>query len=450
MSDNGHLSKALSDRHIQFIALGGAIGASLFVGSGQGISMAGPGILLAFLIAGAAVYLMSRAMGEMILANPDSPTFAALVDRYVGRWAGFVSGWSYWLIWALVGVLEATAIGLVCKYWYPGLPQWIPALTALLLLYAINRLAVRLFGEFEFWLTSIKIVTIVILIVGGAAMAALHLGPDGQEADIANLWNDGGFFPFGLAGCLAALPLAVFAFGGTELLGVTAAETADPRRSIPRAVNGVIFRILFFYIGSLAVIMMVANWRSLSPDISPFVLVFERAGFAYAAAVVNFVVLTAIVSSLNSGIFATGRMLYSLALLGDAPAPLAYLDRRQLPANGINLSMVVMLAGVSFNYIFPEQVFGFLVSVVAALLLLTWSLIIFAHLRFRRTGESDAGFAMPFFPWSNRLALGFYAGIAALLCLDPGSRATVYSFAVWVTIISLAYVVRHWRGKIQE
>lgn len=442
MVNNGlGLSKTLNNRHIQFIALGGAIGASLFVGSGQGIRIAGPSILGAFLIAGASVYFMARAMGELLLAHPAASSFVGLIEQYLGGWAGFVAGWSYWLLWVLVGIVEATAISMVIRYWYPDIPQWLPVLIALLSLYAINRSAVRLFAEMEFWLTLVKIVTILLLIGLGIVMVVGHIGPTGQEASITKLWRSGGFFAQGMVGFLAVLPLAVFTFGGTELIGVTATEAADPARSIPKAIKSVIFRILFFYIGTLAVIMMVVDWRSLDPAVSPFVLLFRQIGFSAAAGFVNFVVLTAIASSLNSGIFATGRMLYGLALQGDAPRGLAMLDRRRLPARGIFVSTLAMLCGVGLNYLFPDEVFGFVISVVSALLLLTWTMIILSHLRFKQltVGKLTSVFPMPLHPWSGRVVLAFYGVVALLMCIDPQSRPTAYSFAAWLLGISLVY-----------
>lgn len=435
------LERALSNRHIQFIAIGGAIGGSLFVGSGAGIRAAGPSIILAYAIAGFAIYMMARAMGEMALAQP-APSFSVHVDRYVGRWAGFITGWSYWLLWVLVSIFELTAVGLLLRFWFPALPIWISALITLAALYLCNRLTVRLFGELEFWLTLIKILTIVTLLIGGSVMAVLHLGPAGQEAAVANLWNDGGPFPMGLAGFLAVVPLAFFAFGGTELIGVTATEAVDPATSVPRAINGVILRIAIFYIGSLAVIVMVAGWRTLDPSQSPFVMVFERAGFPIAAHVVNVVVVTAIISSLNSGIFATGRMLYSLALQGDASSRFMRLDRRRIPVAGINLSTLIMLGGVGFNYIFPDKAFGYIMSVITALLLWTWAMILLSHARYRRSADHGAigtPYPMPFSPWSNWLVLSFMAGVVVLMVLDSSARATLYSASIWFVGVAIAY-----------
>jgi AAT family amino acid transporter len=435
------LARGLSSRHIQFIAIGGAIGGSLFLGSGAGIRAGGPSILIAYVIAGLSIYLMARAMGELVLGEP-APSFSVHVDRYVGPWAGFVTGWSYWLLWVLVSIFELTAIGLLLRFWFPHLPTWIPALTTVASLYIANRITVRLFGELEFWLTLIKIVTILVLVLGGGTMALLHLGPLGQEASVAKLWNDGGPFPTGMAGFLAVVPLAFFAFGGTELIGITAAEAMDPEHSVPRAINGVILRIAVFYLGSLAVIMMVAGWRTLDPSQSPFVLVFERAGFPAAANIVNLVVVTAIISSMNSGIFATARMLYSLALQGDAPGMFARLDRRRIPVTGVNVSTAAMLGGVGLNYLFPDRIFSYIMSLITALLLWTWAMILVSHARYRQSvtcTTADAAYAVPFSPWSNRLVLLILAGVTALMAMDAGARTTLYTFAGWFAAISLAY-----------
>lgn len=444
-----HVAKALTNRHIQFIALGGAIGAGLFMGSGEGIRIAGPSIMFAYMAAGAAVYLMARAMGSLVLGGASARSFSTHVEWQLGPWAGFVTGWSYWLIWLLVCILEITAIGMSVRYWLPSVPTWIPALIAILALYSVNRLAVRLFGELEFWLTLVKIVTILVLIIGGSIMAIFHLGPVGQEAHVGKLWAGGGLLPTGLSGFLAVLPLAVFAFGGTELIGITAAEAADPRRSVPAAINGVIARIFLFYICSLAVIMMVADWRTLDPAYSPFVLVFERAGFGGAASIVNFVVLTAILSSLNSGLFATGRMLFALAQQKDAPAALGVLDRRGLPVRGLNLSTVAMLVGVAMNYVFPGEVFGFVISLIAPMLLLTWTMIVAAHMRrAKREGTQGDIFPMPFFPYANVAVLVFFAGIIALMIADASTRPAIYSFVSWMALISAVFAFKKARQSL--
>jgi AAT family amino acid transporter/D-serine/D-alanine/glycine transporter len=437
------LAKVLTNRHIQFIAIGGAIGASLFVGSSAGIRRGGPSILFAYLIAGTAVYLMARAMGELVVNHAPVPSFSVHVERYVGRWAGFVTGWSYWLTWVLTGMFELTAIGLLIRFWFPHVPQWLSTFITLASLYGVNRVNARLFGEVEFWLTLVKIATILVLIVGGCLMALLHLGPPGHPAAFSNLWQYGGLFPTGWQGFCSVIPLAVFAFGGTELIGVTAAEAEDPQHSVPRAINGVIFRMLFFYVGSLAAIMVVANWRSLEANQSPFVMVFERAGFPAAASIVNLVVIAAIVSSLNSGIFATGRMLYSLAAQGDAPTIFCRTSARKIPLNAINASVGAMSIGVLLNYLFPDKVFHYITALSAVLLLWTWTFIIISHIRFRRararSSYPDISLPVPFYPVGSWAVLGIFALVVVLMAVDRATQPTICTAIIWFGALGCLY-----------
>lgn len=436
-------AKVLQNRHIQFIAIGGAIGAGLFLGSGQAIAQAGPAVLGAYALAGAVVFLMARALGELALNRPDTATISTHIDDLVGPWAGFITGWSYWLIWVLVGIAEITAVGVFMRFWFPDLPQWISALVTLSALYAANRFGVRLFGELEFWLTLIKVVAIIGLVLVGGAMVFLHLGPAGQKADIANLWSHGGFMPHGWAGLLGVLPVALFAFGGTELVGVTAAEAEDPQKALPKAINGVILRILLFYVASLGVVMAVAPWTVFSGGESPFVMVFDRAGLPAAAGVINFVVLTAVISSCNSGVYATGRTLMSLAERRQAPALLGSMDARGLPVPAMTASVGAMLVGVLLNYLFPEQVLGYVMSLVAALLLWTWVMVVVAHLRFRRASRGKAtAFPMPFFPASTIVVFAFVALILGIMAFDPGSRPVFYTAVAWFGVMGAAAFAR--------
>lgn len=445
----GELAHKLSARHIQFIALGGAIGAGLFLGSGEAIALAGPIVLVIYLIAGLVVFFMARAMGELTLNRPPSSSFTAHVDDLVGHWPGFVSGWSYWLIWVLVGIAEITAVGIFVKFWFPDFPQWLSSLITVAVLYSVNRTAVKWFGEIEFWLTLIKIVAISAVIVGGIAIAAGWLEIPGAEPGISNFWRHGGIAPHGYLAVLAAAPAALFSFGGTELIGVTAAEAKDPEKSVPRAVNGVVFRILLFYVGSLGVIMTIVPWSQLSGDESPFVQALELTGLSSAAGVINFVVLTAVISSCNSGIYATGRLLLSLAEKGQAPSFFRKIDRRRLPANGITASSGAMLVGVALNYLFPDKVFGYVMSLVAALLLWTWLMILVAHFVWRRKHREGAPilFAMPLHPISSIFSLTFIIGVGLLLFLNPDTRITAYAAACWFAVATIAYFAAGRPGK---
>lgn len=439
------LARVLHNRHIQFIAIGGAIGSGLFLGSGQAIARAGPSVMVAYALAGLAVFFMARALGELTLNRPGAPSIAGHIDDCVGRWAGFITGWSYWLIWVLVGIAEITAVGVFIRFWAPDFPQWLAALITLVTLYVINRNGARLFGEMEFGLTLIKVVAILALILGGTVMVALHLGPPGQPADLANLWKFG-LAPHGVAGLLATLPVALFSFGGTELVGVTAAETAEPEKALPKAINGVILRILLFYIGSLAVIMAIAPWSTFSGGESPFVMVFDRLGLPAAASIVNFVVLTAVISTCNSGVYATGRVLAAMAERDQAPRGLAKLNGRGLPLNAINLSVGAMLVGVGLNYAFPEELFAYVMALVAALLLWTWLMVVLAHLNFRRrrvrAGETTkTRFPMPIFPVANGLVILFIVVVVAIMALDPSSRPVFYTAIVWFSLMGGVYAV---------
>src|SRR6185312_3795863 len=274
----GNLSRNLRSRHIQLIALGGTIGVGLFLGSAKAIQRAGPGLLLSYAVGGLAIFFIMRALGELLTYRPTAGSFATYADEFCGPFYGFVTGWSYWFMWVVTAMAELTAIGVYMQFWIPAIPQWLPPLVALILLYGANLLAVRVFGELEFWFALIKIVTILALIVAGVAVIVFHFGDFGAHASFANLWSHGGFLPFGMLGVLLTLQMVMFAYQGVELIGVTAGEAENPAVVLPRATNGIIFRILLFYIGALVVIMALVPWNQLSPDTSPFVFVFEKLG----------------------------------------------------------------------------------------------------------------------------------------------------------------------------
>ncbi|MFC2683231.1 MAG: amino acid permease, partial [Rothia mucilaginosa] len=302
------LHRGLSNRHIQLIAIGGAIGTGLFMGSGRAISMAGPSVIFVYMLIGAVIFLVLRAMGEILLSNLRYKSFSDFTTDLVGPMAGFFLGWSYWFMWVVTAVADIIAIVGYLHMWWPDLQPWIPALAVIGVLLTLNLVSVKNFGEIEFWFSMIKIVAIVaLIIVGGGMIAVGFTSPSGAQASVANLWNDGGMFPNHLLGFLGAFQIAVFAFMGSELVGTTAAETKDPEKTLPKAINAVPVRIMVFYVGALAVILMVTPWRLVSPDKSPFVAMFTLAGLGIAAHIINFVVITSATSSANSGIFSTSR-----------------------------------------------------------------------------------------------------------------------------------------------
>jgi amino acid transporter, AAT family len=438
-----HLARNLHNRHIQLIALGGTIGVGLFLGSAQAIHNAGPALILSYLVGGIAIFFIMRALGELLTYRPVAGSFAAYADEFCGPFAGFVTGWSYWFMWVVMAMAELTAIGIYVRFWLPAVPQWLPPLVALAVLYGANLLAVRVFGELEFWFALIKIVTIVALIVAGIAVIVFHFGDFGSQASFTNLWSHGGFLPFGMLGVLLTLQIVMFAYSGVELIGVTAGEAENPAVVLPRATNGIIFRILIFYIGALIVIMALVPWNQLSPTTSPFVFVFEKLHIAAAASIINIVVITAATSSCNSGLFSTGRMLYSLARRGQGPRVFASLSPRNVPAAGIHVSAAVMLVGVFLNYVVPKHVFMWVTSVSLVGTLWTWGIIMVAHLGYRRAVSEGrvaaASFRMPGAPFVNWLVLAFLLFVTAMLWLKADTRVALYVAPAWFGLLAVSY-----------
>jgi len=437
------LARNLRNRHIQLIAIGGTIGVGLFLGSAKAIHNAGPGLLLAYAVGGVAIFFIMRALGELLTYRPVAGSFATYAEEFCGPLPGFVTGWSYWFAWVVTVMAEITAIGIYVAFWVPQVPQWLPPLIALLVLYGANLLAVRVFGELEFWFALIKVVTIVGLILAGLFVILFHVGALGPTARWSNLWSHGGFFPNGMLAVLLALQIVMFAYEGVELIGVTAGEAENPAVVLPRATNGIIARILIFYIGALLVIMALVPWSELNPKVSPFVYVFGKLGVPGAASLINLVVITAAASSCNSGLFSTGRMLWTLGQRGQAPRVFAVLNSRRVPAAGIHASAAVMLIGVALNYLVPEHVFTIVTSVALVGTLWTWGIILVAHANYRRAVAAGrvaaAPFRMPGAPFANWIVLAFLVLVAVLLAPQPDTRVALYVAPFWFGLLGIAY-----------
>jgi amino acid transporter, AAT family len=440
------LSRNLANRHIQLIAIGGTIGVGLFLGSAKAIHNAGPGLLLAYAVGGVAIFFIMRALGELLSYRPVSGSFASYAEEFCGPFAGFVTGWSYWFMWVVIAMAELTAIGIYVRYWFPDIPQWLPALVALLLLYGSNLLAVRVFGELEFWFALVKVVTIVALIVLGLAVIVFHVGSFGATAGFGNLTSHGGFLPFGIGAVLATLQIVMFAYAGVELIGVTAGEAENPAEVLPRATNGIILRILIFYLGALVIIMSLVPWNELSPDVSPFVFVFQKLGIPGAAGIITLVVITAAASSCNSGIFSTGRMLWSLAHRQQAPQRFGVLNAQRVPAAGIHASAAVMLIAVVLNYVVPKEAFTWVTSITLIGTLWTWGIIMVAHRNYRRAIQARtvaaAPFRMPYSPLANYVVLTFLVAVTAMLWRDKDTRVALYVAPFWFGLLGISYALR--------
>jgi aromatic amino acid transport protein AroP len=445
------LKRGLKSRHIQLIALGGAIGTGLFLGIAQTIRMAGPSVLLGYAAAGVIAFLIMRQLGEMVVDEPVAGSFSYFADKYCGHLAGFVSGWNYWVLYILVSMAELSAVGIYVQYWWPDIPTWMSALAFFVLINAISLSNVKAFGEMEFWFAVIKVVAIVGMIGFGGWL--LVSGEAGPQASVSNLWRHGGFFPHGVGGLVMAMAVIMFSFGGLELVGITAAEADDPTHTIPKATNQAIYRILIFYIGALGVLLSLYPWQNVATGGSPFVLIFHALNSNAVANVLNVVVLTAALSVYNSGVYANSRMLYGLALQGNAPRALLKVNKRGVPLAALGVSALATGACVSVNYFMPGKAFAVLMGLVVSALIINWGMISWIHLRFRaakrQTGQATS-FRSPAYPLSNYLCMAFLAGILAVMYMTPELRISVYLIPAWLAALGLGYWMKRRNDAVQQ
>ncbi|WCD79619.1 amino acid permease [Pseudomonas sp. TUM22785] len=454
MSSSEHeLQRGLGERHIRLMALGACIGVGLFLGSAKAIQMAGPAIMLSYIIGGIAILVIMRALGEMAVHNPVAGSFSRYAQDYLGPLAGFLTGWNYWFLWLVTCVAEITAVAIYMQIWFPDVDRWIWALLALASMGTINLITVRAFGEFEFWFALIKIVTIIAMVVAGAGMIVFGIGNGGIATGISNLWNHGGFMPNGIQGVLMSLQMVMFAYLGVEMIGLTAGEARNPQKTIPNAINSVFWRILLFYVGALFVIMSIYPWNEIGTQGSPFVMTFERLGIKTAAGIINFVVITAALSSCNGGIFSTGRMLYSLAQHGQAPKPFARTSRNGVPRNALLLSIGALLLGVLLNYLVPEKVFVWVTSIATFGAIWTWAMILLAQMKFRRSlSPAEQGklqFKMWLFPLSSYLALAFLVLVVVLMAFFEETRIALYIGPAFLVLLTVLYKVLNLKAKVE-
>lgn len=435
-------SRGLNSRTIQMIALGGAIGTGLFYGAGGAIEDAGPSLILAYLAAGLAIFVIMRALGELLTYRPVSGSFAEYAEEFLGRFFGFATGWSYWAVWAATCMAEITVAGKYVEYWWPSVPAWVTALVVLLVLFSANLISVKLFGEAEFWFSTVKITAIVGMILIGIGVLTLGFG-HAANPTVTNLWADGGVFPNGFGSALMSLQVVMFAYVGVELVGVTAGEAKDPKQTLRKAINTLPFRIGLFYIGSLIVILSVASWQDFHAGKSPFVEVLEQIGIPAAAGIMNVVLLTAALSSCNSGIYSTGRMLRSLSLRREAPAALGKLSRRQVPYAGIMASAGAMIIGVIVNVLSPNRAFLYITSVSTIGIIFVWGVILLCHLRYRRLVNRGAlpgsDYRLPGAPYTNWIALAFLAFVVVLLFFSVAGRIALTVGAVFGVLVGVGY-----------
>jgi aromatic amino acid transport protein AroP len=443
-----HLHRGLKNRHIQLIALGGAIGTGLFLGIAHTINMAGPSVILGYAIAGMIAFFIMRQLGEMVVEEPVAGTFSHFANRYWGRFAGFMSGWNYWVLYVLVGMAELTAVGQYVQYWWPETPTWVSAAIFFVAINLINLTSVKIFGEMEFWFSMIKIIAIVSMIAFGGWLLASGTG--GPDASVANLWQYGGFFPNGVSGLVMAMAFIMFSFGGLELVGITAAEAEDPKRSIPKATNQVIYRILIFYVGALGILLSLYPWQKVVTGGSPFVLIFHALDSNLVATILNVVVLTAALSVYNSCVYSNSRMLFGLAMQGNAPKALLKVNKRGVPLLALGVSATATGLCVLINYVMPGKAFELLMALVVSALVLNWIIISITHLKFRKA-KREAGEITEYqswgYPLTNYVCLVFLLGILAVMYFTPGISLSVFLIPVWLIILGVAYRIKIGKDK---
>ncbi|MES1045957.1 amino acid permease [Heyndrickxia oleronia] len=441
--NNQELHRGLEERHITLMSLGACIGVGLFLGSAQTIELAGPAILIAYVIAGAMMFIIMRALGEMAIQNPVAGSFSRYAQEYLGPLAGFLTGWNYWFLWVVTCMAEITAVGVYMDLWFPDVPRWIWALAALVIMTLVNLITVKAYGEFEFWFALIKIVAIIAMIVIGLMIILFGFGNGGIATGISNLWKHGGFAPNGIKGILMSLQMVMFAYLGIEMLGVTAGEAKNPEKTISRAVNSVFWRILIFYVGALFVIMSIYPWNEIGTSGSPFVMTFEKIGIRQAAGIINFVVLTAALSSCNSGIFSTGRMLFNLAEQNQAPTSLKKVSKSGVPSLAIVLSAAALLIGVILNYLVPEKVFTWVTSISTFGAIWTWAMILLSQLKYRKNlsveEKAKIKFKAPFWPYGSYIALAFLIMVVILMGFFPDTRIALIVGPLWLLLLVAVY-----------
>ena len=442
------MQRGLKNRHLQLIAIGGAIGTGLFLGSGKLISVSGPAIIFVYMVIGFFVFFIMRALGELLLSNLNYHTFGDIAKDMLGPWAGFFVSWNYWFSWVIACVADIIAITAYVQWFNPEIPSWLPALITAGVLLILNLQPVKWFGETEFWFAILKIVAILSLIAVGLILVLTGFtSPEGTQASFANLWEHGGMFPMGASGFVLGFQMGIFSFIGVEMVGTAAAETENPRKTLPKAINSIVLRILIFYVGALAIIMSVTPWNQIEADKSPFVTTLALAGFGLAAAAIQLVVLTSAASSANGGLYSGTRMLFGLSKDGHAPKSFALTDARGVPRGSVFFTSVFLFAAIPLLFAGDGVVaaFTFVSSMCATMILFTWGSIVVSYIVYRRRfpeRHATSGFKMPLsriMPWA---VLAFFVFIAGTLLYGEDTRPPFLATPFWFLLLAILWQLR--------
>lgn len=437
------MKRGLKNRHMQMIALGTSVGTGLFYGSASSIQLVGPGIILAYLLAGIFIFFIMRMVGEMCVKEPVSGSFVYFANKYWSEAVGYIAGWNYWVMFIIVSMAELAAIGIYVSYWWPDFPQWLTVLLTILVVTTINLIHVKSFAETEFWASLIKITAIIAMIIFGFVLIFTKMGPFPEN--FSNLWVHGGFFPNGFWGFAQAIAVVMFSFGGIELIGITAGEAENPEKTLPKAINEVLLRILIFYVGTMVVLMTLAPWNEVGLNGSPFVLIFSDIGIPAAANILNVVVVIAALSVYNSCVYSTSRILFNLAQNGNAPKVFKSLSANGIPIMGVLVSSLIALILVVFEFYYPEETFYYLLALVVASLVITWGTITITHMKFRnyfiRNNLLDElHFKVFLYPYINYFCLAFLVGIIIVMCFMPTMIPAIIALPLW-----LIFMIYSWK-----
>jgi len=442
-TENG-MVRGLQNRHVQLIAIAGTIGTGLFLGAGRSLSLTGPSIILVYMLTGAFMYLMMRAIGEMLYMDPDQHTFINFITKYLGKGWGYFSGWSYWVSLVFLGMAEITAVSNYVQLWFPNWPAWQIQIIFLALLSCVNLIAVKVFGEVEFWFGMIKIVTILALIVTGIFMVTTNFETPAGHASLTNITSGFQMFPNGWVKFVMAFQMVFFAYQAIEFVGITTSETANPRQVLPKAIKEIPIRIVIFYVGALVAIMAIFPWQQLPVNKSPFVTVFQMVGIKWAAGLINFVVLTAAASSLNSTLYSTGRHLYQIAK--ETPnskvmnrLKLNSLSRMGIPSRAIIFSAIVVAVSAFIN-VLPgvSDAFALITASSSGVYIAIYILTMLAHLKYRKSKEfMPDGFVMPAYKVLNPLTIVFFLFVFVCLFLQESTYIGAIGATIWIILFGI-------------
>ncbi|EJF77605.1 amino acid permease [Bartonella birtlesii] len=451
------LKRGMNKRQVIFLALGSAIGTGLFYGSAQAIKLAGPSVLIAYCIAGLAIFMVMRALGEMIIHDPLPGSFARYAANYISPLAGFLTGWTYVFEMILVGLADITAFATYMGFWYPNVAPWIWALSITLIITGINLAAVEVYGELEFWLSSIKIIAIVAMIILGIVIILFgwDTSVNSSTVTIYNLWENGGIFPNGWFGFLACFSVVVFAFGGIEIIGMAVMEVQNPYQTISKAINSTPVRILLFYIMTLAILMSLYPWNKIGLMDSPFVSIFENLGISYAANILNIVVVTAAISAMNSGMYGACRMIHGLSQEGYVLKKFQYLSKNGVPILVILLIFIIFLFGVILNYFYHEGLFFLIASMATFATVFVWMMIllsqIFMRLKMSKEVQNSLRFPIPFWPIGPIFSILFMAFIFIILWFFDNTRPILIVGLIWlIGLVVCFYALKLYNFKKSE